>query len=87
MFLMIVTFCSAEYPFIERNTILFCEVMAHADIAMQSAVKKPEFYSAFGKIAVKIYSMIPGVVIVLVTDAASISIICATIPNLFCLFF
>lgn len=53
---------------------------------MESTVEKSEFYSPFGEVAVEVDSVIAGAVIVLMVNTATISVICAAIPNLFCLF-
>ena len=54
--------------------------------SVESAVKKSEFYSALGKVAVKIDSVIAGAVIVLMVDTAAISVVCTAVPDFFCFF-
>ena len=49
---------------------------------VECAVEKPEFYGTLGKVAVKIYSMIACLVVVLVTNAVAIPIVCAAVPDL-----
>ena len=97
MFLIIVTFCSGEYPSIERNTIFSCEVIAHADTAklyvgldfscVKCAVEKSEFHCTLGEERMEIYSMISCGIVMLMIDSTAITIICSAIPDFFGFFF
>lgn len=50
---------------------------------MQGAVEKPEFNSAFGKIAVQVDTMVAGRIIVGMADSAGIAIVCFAVPDAF----
>ena len=48
---------------------------------MQGAVEKPEFNSAFGKIAVQVDAMVAGRIIVGMADSADIAIVCFAVKG------
>lgn len=51
---------------------------------VERAVEKPEFYGAFGKIAVQVDTVVAGLVIVGMADAAGVAVICRAVPDTFC---
>ena len=53
---------------------------------VERAIEKSEFYSTFGKIAVKIYSMIAGMIVMFVVNTTAITIICTAVPYLLSFF-